>query len=136
METPNPHTASTRTPANGDGQQSLVGAAADQPDNEPQNPVLNGGTAAGDVTDVSHTSSTDNEDRADYTTPATGDADHNSQRIEGASWLGRINGGFPEQENSPTNRSMKEESEHGATGGASDQQHVTVAENFEHYPGE
>ncbi|XP_074639576.1 uncharacterized protein LOC141897832 [Acropora palmata] len=72
IEPPNPRTASPRTPANGDGQQSLVGAgtaAADQPDNEPQNPVLNSGTAAGDVTDVSHTSSTDNEDPADYTTP-------------------------------------------------------------------
>jgi len=28
---------------------------------------------------------------------------------------------------------MKDESECGATGGASDQQHVTVTENFEHY---
>ena len=30
----------------------------------------------------------------------------------------------------------KDESECGATGGASDQQHVTVTENFEHYLGE
>ena len=126
-------------PANGDGQQSLAGGAAavaDQPGNEPQNPVLNSGTAAGEVTDVSHTSSTVNEDAADHTAPATGDADHNSQTSEGASSLGQINGGLPEDEDSPTNHPVHEESEHSATGGASDQQNGTITDNYLHYQGE
>ena len=130
--------------ANGDGKQSLAGAstgvgaaaAADQAGNEPQNPVLNSGTAAGDVTVVSHTSSTDNEDAADHTAPATGDADHNSQITEGASSLGQINGGFSGQDNSPTNTPIQDVSEQSATDGASDQQDLTVTENFEDYRGE
>ena len=126
-------------PANGDGQQSLAGAgaaaaAADQAGNEP--PVLNSGTAAGDVTDVSHTSSTDNEDAADHTAPATGDADHISEITEGASSLGQINGGFSGQDNSLTNTPFQELSEQSATDGTSDQQDVTVTENFEDYRGE
>lgn len=89
-----PCTTSTRTLANGDGQQSLAGAAAsvDQPDNKPQIPVPNGGTAAGD-------------------------ADHYSQRTEGALLPNCINSGFPEQ--SPTDFPVQEGSEHGATGRAS-----------------
>ena len=135
-------------PANGDGQQSLAGAstgvgggaaaaAADQAGNEPLNSgTVNSGTAAGDVTVVSHTSSTDNEDAADHTAPATGDADHNSQITEGASSLGPINGGFSGQDNSPTNTPIQDVSEQSATDGASDQQDVTVTENFEDYRGE
>lgn len=121
--------------ANGDGQQSLAGAAAaaDQPDNQPQIPVLKGETAAGNVTDVSHTSSTDNKDPSDYSAPATGDAGHYSQRTEGALLPNYINSGFPEQ--SPTDFPVQEGSEHGATGRASYQGGI-VTENFEHCQGE
>ncbi|XP_044174897.1 uncharacterized protein LOC114953099 isoform X2 [Acropora millepora] len=109
-EPPNPRTTSTRTLANGDGQQSLGGAAAaavDQPDNKPQIPVPNGGTAAGD-------------------------ADHYSQRTEGALLPNCINNGFPEQ--SPTDFPVQERSEHGVTGRASYEGGI-VTENFEHCQG-
>lgn len=134
-EPPNPGTASNQRPANGVRQQSLAGAAGDQPDNEPQNPVLNSGTTADDFTDVSHTSSTNNEDLADYTAPAADDTDHNFQRTGEASSLDHSSG-FPQQENSLTNHLIQVESEHSATGGASDQPDETVTENFELYLGE
>ena len=97
-----PITSPDPSSANKDCQQSPAGAAAgaaDQPGNEPQNPVLDSGTAAGSVTDVSHTSSTDNEDPADYAARGTGEADYNSQRTEAASLLNCINGGFLEHKN-------------------------------------
>lgn len=121
--------------ANGDSQHSLAGggaAVADQPSNEPQNSVLNNGTAAGDVTDDSHISSTDNEDAADHIAPATGD----SQTSGGASSPAQINGGISGQDNSPTNGPIQEGSDQSATDGASDQQDAIVIESFEHYEGE
>ena len=62
IEPPNPGTTSNQTPANSDGPQlcasaagTAASAAAGQPDNQPQNLVLNDGTAAGNITDFSHT---------------------------------------------------------------------------------
>ncbi|XP_067043169.1 uncharacterized protein [Acropora muricata] len=110
VEPPNPGTAFNLMPANGYGQQSLTGTAtaANQPDEKPQNPVLNSETAAGD-------------------------ADHNSQRTERASLLNCINGGFTEHEKGPTNHPIQEESEQSATDGASDKKDGAVPQNFEHY---
>ncbi|KAK2569166.1 hypothetical protein P5673_006063, partial [Acropora cervicornis] len=67
-EPPNPGsaggTASNQTPTSGGDQQSLnTTAATHKPaGNEPQNPVLNSGTAAVDNTDDSHSSPTHNEE--------------------------------------------------------------------------
>ena len=129
-EPPNPEsisgTASNQTPINGGDQQPLTtaAAAAYKPGDEPQNPVLNNGTAVDDNTDVSHTSSTDNEDLDDCTAPAAGDADHNPHRTAGASSLDRINGDFLQHENGLTSLPIQVEC------GASDQQDGTVTENI------
>ena len=73
-------TASNQTPTNGGDQQSLnATAAAHKPGNEPQNPVLNNGTAVVDNTDDSHSSPTHNEDSADSAVRAVGGADPNFQ---------------------------------------------------------
>ena len=79
----------TTAPDPDGGDQQLVttaaaAAAAHKPGNEPQNHVVNNGTAVDDNTDDSHTSSTSNEDSADSAVHAVGGADHNFQSTKGA----------------------------------------------------